>query len=210
MERRWERRSPRGRRGRGVPCPARAQNLCIAALTVGLLALAGWLIPGLVDLPPYLSHVALPWWAMALAFAATDVFVLNVQARRETQTISLSEIPLVLGLYFAAPLALIVRTGPGLGRAMIGYRRSPPLKITVNLALILSETALAIALFRALSPEEPGCRPRDVAGRVRRRLRRRPHGRGGHLLHHRRTGRRGRRPVAALRRRARSRCPPWR
>ena len=45
---------------------------------------------------------------MALAFAATDVFVLNVQARRETQTISLSEIPLVLGLFFAAPLALVI------------------------------------------------------------------------------------------------------
>ena len=42
---------------------------------------------------------------------------------------------------------------------MIGYRRSPPLKITVNLALILSETAIAIALFRALSPEDPGAGP---------------------------------------------------
>ena len=183
------------------PLSRRAQNLCIAALTVALLALAGWLMPGLVDLPPYLSHVALPWWAMALAFAATDVFVLNVQARRETQTISLSEIPLVLGLYFASPLALIVGRALGSAAAMIGYRRSPPLKITVNLALILSETAIAIALFRALSPDATRGRARDLAGRVRRRVRRRPHGRGGHLLHHRRARRRGRRAVAALRRR---------
>lgn len=137
----------------------RAQTACLVALIALLLALAGWLTPGLVDLPPYLSHVALPWWAMALAFAATDVFVLNVQARRETQTISLSEIPLVLGLYFAAPIALIAGRALGSAVAMICYRRSPPLKVTVNLALILAETAIAIALFRALAPDAPGSGP---------------------------------------------------
>jgi diguanylate cyclase (GGDEF)-like protein len=141
------------------PLPRSRQTICIAALVVALLALAGWLIPGLVELPAYLSHVALPWWAMALAFAATDMFVLNVQARRETQTISLSEIPLVLGLYFASPIALIAGRALGSAAAMIAYRRSPPLKITVNLALILSETALAITLFRWLSPDAPGSGP---------------------------------------------------
>jgi diguanylate cyclase (GGDEF)-like protein len=143
----------------GRPLTRRAQTLWIAALVVVLLALAGWLTPGLVDLPPYLTHVALPWWAIALAFAATDVFVLNVQARRETQTISLSEIPLVLSLYFASPIALIAGRALGSAVAMIGYRRSPLLKITVNLALILSETALAITLFRALSPDSAGSGP---------------------------------------------------
>ncbi len=144
-----------GVRRAGRPLSRRGQFLCITALIVALLALTAWLAPTLVELPPYLSHVELPWWAVALAFAATDVFVLNVQARRETQTISLSEIPLVLGLYFAAPLALIGGRALGSAVAMIVYRRSPPLKISVNLALILSETSLAVTIFLALSPQTP-------------------------------------------------------
>ena len=38
---------------------------------------------------------------------------------------------------------------------MIGYRRSPPLKVAFNLSLVLSETGLAVALFRTLAPTDP-------------------------------------------------------
>jgi hypothetical protein len=103
--------------------------------------------------------VDLPWWAVALAFAATDMFVLNVQARRETQTVSLSEIPVVLGLFFAAPGALLAGRLLGSAAAMIGYRRSPPLKIAFNLSLILAETTVTISVFLALAPAEPGVGP---------------------------------------------------
>ncbi|GAA3173216.1 EAL domain-containing protein [Blastococcus jejuensis] len=141
------------------PLSRRGQTGLIAGLIVVLLGLALLLGPPYQDHLAYLPDVDLPWWAIGLAFAATDVFVLNVQARRETQTISLSEIPLVLGLFFAAPLALVIGRVVGSAAAMIGYRRSPPLKVAFNLSLILSETGLAVALFHALAPDDPGSGP---------------------------------------------------
>jgi hypothetical protein len=56
------------------PLSRRGQTLCIAALIAALLGLTAWLGPGLVALAPYLSHVSLPWWAIALAFATTAHF----------------------------------------------------------------------------------------------------------------------------------------
>ena len=50
----------------------------------------------------------IPWWFLVAAFAITEVWVLHVQVRREAQTMSLSEIPLVLGLLFAAPGIVII------------------------------------------------------------------------------------------------------
>ena len=42
---------------------------------------------------------------------------------------------------------------------MIGYRRSPPLKIVFNLSLVLSETCLALTIFRVLAPATPVAGP---------------------------------------------------
>ena len=122
-----------------APLSRRGQVACISALIAVLLGVAAVLGPPFVGHASYLSHIQLPWWAMALAFAATDTFVLHVQARRETQSISLSEIPLVLGLHFAAPMAMLAGRLIGSAAVMIAYRRSPPLKIVFNLSLLVSE-----------------------------------------------------------------------
>ena len=80
----------------------------VSLLIAALLGLAGALLPGIATSAPFLPDLPLPWWAMALAFLATETFVLNIQAHRETQTISISELPLVVGLFFATPVALLV------------------------------------------------------------------------------------------------------
>jgi diguanylate cyclase (GGDEF)-like protein len=141
------------------PLSRRGQVLCISALIAILLGLAAILGPPFIGHQPYLSDVRLPWWAIALGFAATDIFELNVQARRETQTISLSEIPLVLGLHFAAPMAMLAGRVIGSAAALICYRRSPPLKIVFNLSLVLSESCLALTIFRVLAPDSPSAGP---------------------------------------------------
>jgi diguanylate cyclase (GGDEF)-like protein len=129
-----------------------ARRLCLSALIAALLALSAALIPGFLGKPPFLTDFTLPWWAMAIAFACTETFVLNIQARRETQTISFSELPLVLGLFFASPLALLAGRILASAAVMIVVRRSPAMKITLNVALLLAETSVAIALFTAIAP----------------------------------------------------------
>jgi diguanylate cyclase (GGDEF)-like protein len=129
-----------------------ARRLSLSVLVAVLLALSAALVPGFLDNPPFLTSFGLPWWAMAIAFACTETFVLNIQARRETQTISFSELPLVLGLFFASPLALLVGRVVASAAVMIVVRRSPPMKVTLNVALLLAETSVAIALFTAIAP----------------------------------------------------------
>ena len=61
------------------------------------------------DLPAYTDGVAVPWWALAAAFAVTEVFVIHAHVRGSAHTLSLSELPLVVGLLLAAPQDLVRR-----------------------------------------------------------------------------------------------------
>ena len=60
------------------------------------------------DLPAYTDGFHVPWWALAAAFAVTEVFVIHAHVRGSAHTLSLSELPLVVGLLLAAPQELIV------------------------------------------------------------------------------------------------------
>ena len=140
---------------------------CISALIFALLALAAVLGPPFIGHPSYLPDVHLAWWAMAIAFSATDMFVLNVQARRETHTLTLSEIPLVLGLFFAAPLDLLVGRGDGSASAVICYLLSAPLKTAFNLSLVLTETSFR-SPCSGHSRQTPVTGPASWLGRLRR------------------------------------------
>jgi diguanylate cyclase (GGDEF)-like protein len=130
---------------------ATARRLCVAVLVVVLFAVAALVAPRHLGDAPFLPDVPLPWWAVVLAFAATETFVLNIQARRETQTVSFSELPLVVGLFFVSPLALIAGRAVASGAVMIGLRRSPPMKVIFNVALVTAETSVSVALFSAIA-----------------------------------------------------------
>src|SRR3954454_149621 len=133
-----------------MPRPDRRSAL-VVTMTVGLAALAV-----LVGLPfqsaPVLSDVVrLPWWLLAAGFAATEACVLHIQIRREAQTVSISELPLVLGLFFAGPLELLVGRLLGSALILLFYRRSSGLKTVWNLSSLSLQTAVAVALFHLVS-----------------------------------------------------------
>jgi len=144
------------------PSPAehpRRRTLRVLGIITAMLAIAVAVGAPSSTSEVLLPDLALPWWAIMLAFAATETFVLNIQARRETQTVSFSEIPLVLGLFLAAPLAVLVGRVVSFGVVMVAYRRSPPLKIAFNLALATAETSVAVAIFHWLSADAHGAPP---------------------------------------------------
>ncbi len=88
----------------------------------------------------------LSWWLVAAMFAVTEVCVLHVQVRREAQTISLSEIPLVMALLFAAPGVAIV--GRLIGPLVVFVvRRRRPLKIAYNVSQQTTSAAVATAVY---------------------------------------------------------------
>ena len=89
----------------------------------------------------------LSWWMLAIGFILSESLVIHLPVQRDSHTISMSEIPLVLGLALATPLAVIA------GRVIAGIivltvRRQPLLKLSFNLALFTLETTVAIAAYR--------------------------------------------------------------
>jgi diguanylate cyclase (GGDEF)-like protein len=136
----------------------------VAALILALLVLAALLgrahLTG--DLSPP-SPISLPWWALAVSFALTESVVMHIQVRREAQAVSISELPLVVGLFFADPVALLVGRLLGSLAVFVLRRRSSVLKTTFNLALVCAETCVAVAVFRAVAGDASAASPRDWA-----------------------------------------------
>ncbi len=102
------------------------------------------------DLPSPLHGLGIPWWVLAIGFCLAECAVVHVQLRRETHTLSLSAVPLVLGLFALSPIGLVSAQLVGMGTALVFYRRQRPLKIAFNLAQSALGTAVAIAVFRAI------------------------------------------------------------
>jgi diguanylate cyclase (GGDEF)-like protein len=121
-------------------------------MAVVQLVVAVLLGRGLLHVPPGAVTVPLPWWALAIGFAATESFVFHIQIAREAQTVSISELPLVLGLFFASPLQLLVGRLVGTVVILLVHRRSSVLKTAWNGSLVCLLVVVAEQLFRLISP----------------------------------------------------------
>jgi hypothetical protein len=129
--------------------PARVWSL---ACGLALVALAIALSFASAD--PIASNIDLRWWMLVPAFFMVEVLVVHLDVQREAQTISLSEVPIVIGLFFAAPTELIAGQAIGAGLALLFYRRQPFVKAAFNLAQFAVVTGTTIAVFRALVPDD--------------------------------------------------------
>ncbi len=135
------------------------QTLTALGLTAALLVVGMATAHPFLDAAPYLDSPVLSWWALALLFTLAETSVTYVQEKREAHTASLSEVPLTLGLFLAAPVALLVGRVLGLALLTVVKRRTPPLKTTFNLALMVGETGVAVAVFATITTLADGLGP---------------------------------------------------
>jgi diguanylate cyclase (GGDEF)-like protein len=133
-----------------------------------LLALSGVVLWLVVEAHPIAAPVStpIPWWALALMFAATEIWVFHLQVGREAQSISISELPLVLALFYATPDDVLLARIVGPGLVMLMHRRQTLLKAGVNVSLTFADTALALAVFRLVGGGSTGDGWREWAGAV--------------------------------------------
>jgi signal transduction histidine kinase len=117
--------------------------LTIALVCATALGLA-WLG---IHRAPELSGPAVPWWSLAIAFLVAEVFVIHVRIAKDAHSLSLSEIPLVIGLAYVSPGALVVAQAIGVGAALAIHRRQNPRRIAFNLAQRSATATIAIAVF---------------------------------------------------------------
>ncbi len=93
----------------------------------------------------------LPWWGIAIAFYVAEAWPVHVHFRKQAHTLSVTEIGLVFGLFFATPVALFAGLIVGAGLALAIHRRQKPVKLAFNLAEQSLCTGIALLLFRSLA-----------------------------------------------------------
>ncbi|MCP5027858.1 MAG: bifunctional diguanylate cyclase/phosphodiesterase [Actinomycetia bacterium] len=125
--------------------------LSIAIYGLALAAIAAGLLNNTAE--PVLataSSWSLPWLVLVGAFAATEATALHVELRRETHTVSLSSIPLLIGLVTTSPIELVSARLLGFAVIALFIRHSALLKTGWNLGLLAAESSLAFFIVRAL------------------------------------------------------------
>ena len=128
-----------------------APKATIAVMTVALFGMA--LLLCLIQLRGLSAPAApprIPAWLLAVAFAATELVLLHVEVDEQAWSYSLSDGPLVLGLFFCAPVGLMLARVAGSAVAMLVHDRPPPLKLSFNLALAAAEPAVAVCVQRLI------------------------------------------------------------
>jgi diguanylate cyclase (GGDEF)-like protein len=124
----------------------------VVALMAALIVFGSVLLTLVLHNPPQPSTVlTIPWWVLAALFGAAEVWVFHIQFGREAKSISLSEIPLVLGLFYSTPGPLMVARILGPAVVVLLVRRQTPLKAALNITLFFANGAVALATFRLLA-----------------------------------------------------------
>ncbi len=94
----------------------------------------------------------IPWWALAAGFAFTEVFVVHAHVRGSAHSLSLSEVPLVLGLLLASPDDLMLAAVVGPAAVLVGTRGQDPVRLVFNLAQFGLTAVLAIITLHLVAP----------------------------------------------------------
>jgi len=132
---------------RGVGRPTRR----VLGLTVLLCVVGTGLFLATLELAGPPPEQQIPWWVLAAAFAATEMWVVHIQFGREAKSISISEIPLVIALFCSTPSDLMLAKVLGPAVVVLLYRRQTAVKSALNLALFYANGAVALFTFTVLS-----------------------------------------------------------
>jgi diguanylate cyclase (GGDEF)-like protein len=123
------------------------------ALNASLAAGAFVLYRHAVTLSAPVSHVHIPWWALALAFAATEIAVVHVHFRRSSHILALGELPLVVGLLFCQPGQVTLAWVAGAALVLVFTPGRVPVRVVFNLAQLAVTAGIARLVFHAVTGE---------------------------------------------------------
>jgi diguanylate cyclase (GGDEF)-like protein len=119
--------------------------------SIGLILTAA-----LVDVLVLGAHTAflpvkgIDWWVLAIVFAASELFVVEFTLGANTHSFTLSELPLVIGLFVLAPSDLALAQLVGAGTAMVLTGTRSPLRMAFNVGNMMMGTTAAILVFDGL------------------------------------------------------------
>ncbi|MGH2887788.1 MAG: diguanylate cyclase domain-containing protein, partial [Solirubrobacteraceae bacterium] len=145
-------RSLRARVERSRPYRMSSGQAPIWALSAATISTAAFLLgAGAGDVPPIISSVHVPFWALVIAFAAAERFVVHVHFRRSAHSMSLCEIPFVFALLFAGGQPAILAGAIGRILVLVLHRKLPLIRLAFNLGVFLLGGSIAVIAFHAVA-----------------------------------------------------------
>ena len=133
---------------------ALAKALCVALLVVGVLLT----VRAGTGTEPLWDSGASPLLMLALfavLHAAAQHYSVDIELRREVHSVTLTQVPLALGLMFVAPLVhLAARLAAPLALAV--RQRHAPVKVLYNVAAASFEVGAAATAVSLVEPADPG------------------------------------------------------
>jgi diguanylate cyclase (GGDEF)-like protein len=128
------------------------QRLVLFSIGLGLIGAALWLLP-LRDVHRITTLSAIPWWAELATCYATSLLFVRVRVHREVSTLSLTEIPVAMGLFLIDPHQLLGCYVAGvLLASWTRERRVRWVKDFANAALDVVYIGVAVLVFNAVGP----------------------------------------------------------
>ncbi len=137
--------SPSGLRTRRAALSGIAKVWLLISATLPVAAAVAYFAGKLPGPEPVFD---IPWPLMAALFYLAERAVVHYQFRKDAHSFSMSEVPLVAGLFVMDPLALILAQAAGTLVVLAAHRRLPLVKIAFNLTQFALQTAAAIVVFR--------------------------------------------------------------
>ena len=140
-------------------------EVAIWSLSAGLVATGVALLgSGAVSTQPVVPSMQVSFWILLVAFAAAERFVVHVHFRRSAHSMSLGEIPLVLGLIFASGHDVILAGAIGRLLILAVHRRLPPIRLAFNFGQFLLGNCIAVIVFHAVAGSATQIDPTVWAG----------------------------------------------
>ncbi len=139
------------------PLDLEAKILMFGCLLAAATAVVYWTLVRELVVDP--SSAEVPWWVVAAGFAAAQRWVIHLHFRGGTHSLTLAELPLVVGLLFLEPTELLLASLLGSAVAPLLDRDIRPYKAFFNSAQFTLGTCAALLALQAFGigrdPLEP-------------------------------------------------------
>ncbi|HEX4898130.1 MAG TPA: EAL domain-containing protein [Candidatus Limnocylindrales bacterium] len=129
-----------------------------ALLTAAAALLAGM---ELGDGRPADPPLGIPLWLLAALFYVTEARVVHLHLGRSAHSFSMSEIPVVYGIFFFTPGDFILARLIGAGLALVISRRQRSVKLAFNVAQFFLCSVVTLGIVHVLDSAGPAFGPRD-------------------------------------------------
>ena len=108
---------------------------------------------------PLALHHTVPWWALVPVFAFTEVFVVHVHFRRSAHSMSLGELPLVVGLLLTSPTGVVLAQVIGSGIVLALQPGRSLIRLVFNIGQYALAACVAVSVVHLLVPAYAGLGP---------------------------------------------------